>query len=58
MQDLIGHLVQWLHTLGIHPGGATAAAVGDAAGQVGAAVGQAAAGLDMPALVALAAALG
>jgi hypothetical protein len=58
MQDLIGHLVQWLHTLGIHPGGATTAAVGDAAGQVGAAVGQAAAGLDMPALVALAAALG
>ncbi len=58
MQDIIDHLVQWLHSIGIHPGSAAAAAVGDAAGQVGAAVGQAAAGLDMPALVALAAALG
>ena len=58
MQDLIQTFVQWLHGMGIHPDAATAAAVGSAAGQVGDAVSQAAAKMDMPSLVALAAALG
>ncbi len=58
MQELIQHLVQWLHAIGIHPGSGAAAAVGSAAGQVGDAVGQMTARMDMPALLALAAALG
>ena len=62
MEDLIQQLVQWLHTMGIHPSHETAAAVGDAVGQAGAAVGGAVAPvvakMDMPALIALAAALG
>ena len=62
MEDLIQQLVQWLHTMGIHPSHETAAAVGDAVGQAGAAVGGAVAPvvakMDMPALMALAAALG
>ena len=62
MEDLIQQLVQWLHTMGIHPSHETAAAVGDAVGQAGAAVGGAVAPvvakMDMPALIALAAAMG
>ncbi|MDO5691140.1 MAG: DUF4126 domain-containing protein [Pseudomonadota bacterium] len=62
MEDLIQTLVQWLHTVGIHPNHETAVAVGDAVGQAGAAVGGAVAPvvakMDMPALIALAAALG
>ncbi len=62
MQEIIQHVVQWLHGMGIHPNGQTAAAVGDAVGQAGAAVGGAVAPMvakmDMPALMALAAALG
>ncbi len=58
MDEVIQHIVQWLHTIGIHPGTDAAAAVGQAAGQVGDAVGQVAGKLDMPALLALAAALG
>ncbi len=62
MQDLIQQVVQWLHAMGIHPSHETAAAVGEAMGQAGAAVGGAVAPvvakLDMPALLALAAALG
>ena len=62
MQDLIQQLVQWLHGIGVHPNADTAAAVGQAAGQVagqvGAAVNQVAAKMDMPSLMALAAALG
>ncbi len=62
MEALIQGLVQWLHRIGIHPDGETAAAVGEAVGQAGAAVGGAVAPvvatLDMPALLALAAALG
>ncbi|MCB2035782.1 MAG: DUF4126 domain-containing protein [Burkholderiaceae bacterium] len=58
MQELIQHLMQWLQSLGLHPDGATAAAVGEAAGHVGDAVNSAAAKLDMPSLLALAAALG
>jgi len=44
-------LTQWLHRIGIHPDGATVAAVGDTANA-------AIAKLDMPSLLALAAALG
>ncbi|MFT3779324.1 MAG: DUF4126 domain-containing protein [Ottowia sp.] len=51
MQDFITQIVQWLHGMGIHPSPDAAAAVGDAAGQ-------AAARMDMPSLLALAAALG
>ncbi len=58
MQEFIAHIVQWLHGMGIHPGPEAAAAVGSAAGQVGDAVGQVASQLDMPGLLALAAALG
>lgn len=62
MEELIQQLVQWLHAMGIHPDRETAAAVGEAVGQAGAAVGGAVtpvvAKLDMPALIALAAALG
>lgn len=58
MQDLIQNLVQWLHHIGIHPSSDTAAAVGSAAAQAGDAVSHAAARMDMPSLLALAAALG
>lgn len=62
MEALIEQLVQWLHVMGIHPSREAAAAVGEAVGQAGAAVGGAVAPvvarLDMPALIALAAALG
>ena len=62
MEALVQQLVQWLHQMGIHLSQETAAAVGDAVGQAGAAVGGAVAPvvakMDMPSLVALAAALG
>ena len=58
MQDFVARFVQWLHGLGIHAGPDAAAAVGSAAGQVGDAVSHAAARMDMPSLLALAAALG
>lgn len=58
MQDLIARIVQWLHGLGIHADPDTAAAVGQAAAQAGDAVSHAAARMDMPSLLALAAALG
>ncbi|QTD45927.1 DUF4126 domain-containing protein [Ottowia testudinis] len=62
MQDIIQHIVQWLHGMGIHPNADTAAAVGHAVGQAGATVGGAVAPvvakMDMPSLMALAAALG
>lgn len=62
MDELIQTLVQWLHRIGIHPGTDAAQAVGDAVGQAGAAVGGAVAPvvatMDMPSLMALAAALG
>lgn len=58
MQELIQTFIQWLHAMGIHPDAGTAAAVGSAAGQVGDAVSQATAKMDMPSLLALAAALG
>jgi len=51
MQDFIAQIVQWLHGMGIHPSPDTAAAVGDA-------VSHATAKMDMPSLLALAAALG
>lgn len=58
MSAPIDALVQWLHGLGLHVAPQTADAAGQVAGQVGDAVGRAAAGLDMPGLLALAAALG
>ncbi len=58
MSDFIARFVQWLHGLGIHASPDAAAAVGNAAGQVGDAVSHAAARMDMPSLLALAAALG
>lgn len=51
MDSLWFDIVQWLHTLGLHVDGGTARAVGDAAAS-------ATAQLDMPSLLALAAALG
>lgn len=51
MDTLWFHIVQWLHTLGLHVDGGTAGAVGEAAAS-------ATAQLDMPGLLALAAALG
>ena len=51
MDTLWFNIVQWLHTLGLHVDGGTARAVGDAAAN-------ATAQLDMPNLLALAAALG
>ena len=51
MDTLWLHIVQWLHTVGLHIDGGTARAVGDAAAN-------ATAQLDMPSLLALAAALG
>jgi hypothetical protein len=58
MDDFIQRIVQWLHGMGIHPSPDAAATVGQAAGQVGEVVNAAAAKLDMPSLLALAAALG
>ena len=51
MDTLWLHIVQWLHTVGLHIDGGTARAAGDAAAN-------ATAQLDMPSLLALAAALG
>lgn len=58
MPDFIAQVIQWLHTMGFHPDAGTAAALGSAAGQVGDAVTRASAHMDMPQLLALAAALG
>ena len=62
MNDWLQSVVQWLHGIGIHPTTDAAAAMGSAVGQAGAAVGGAVAPvvakMDMPSLLALAAALG
>ncbi|MBH1963866.1 MAG: DUF4126 domain-containing protein [Comamonadaceae bacterium] len=62
MQELFQQIVQWLHSMGIHPNQETAQAIGDAVGQAGTAVGGAVAPvvakMDMASLMALAAALG
>lgn len=62
MQSWIDSFVQWLHTLGLHPTTDAAQAMGDAVTQAGTAVGGAVAPvvarMDMPSLLALAAALG
>ena len=62
MSDWLQSVVQWLHGIGIHPTTDAAVAVGSAVGQAGAAVGGAVAPvvakMDMPSLLALAAALG
>ena len=62
MSEWLQAVVQWLHSIGIHPTTDTAVAMGNAVGEAGAAVGGAVAPvvakMDMPALLALAAALG
>ena len=62
MSDWLQSVAQWLHGIGIHPTTDAAVAVGSAVGQAGAAVGGAVAPvvakMDMPSLLALAAALG
>ncbi|MET4577512.1 DUF4126 domain-containing protein [Ottowia thiooxydans] len=62
MQELFQQIVQWLHSMGIHPNQETAQAIGEAVGQAGTAVGGAVAPvvakMDMASLMALAAALG
>ena len=62
MSEWLQSVVQWLHSIGIHPTTDTAVAVGNAVGEAGAVVGGAVAPvvakMDMPALLALAAALG
>lgn len=55
MDALWTTLIHGLHSLGLHPGSAV---VGEVGAQVGAGVGAAASQLDMPSLLALAAALG
>lgn len=58
MPEWLASLIQWLHGMGLHVGPDTAAVVGQAAGQMGEAVTRATARMDMPQLLALAAALG
>jgi hypothetical protein len=55
MEALWNDLINWLHGLGLHAGGGV---LGEVSEQVGAGVGAAASQLDMPSLLALAAALG
>ncbi|WP_310566108.1 DUF4126 domain-containing protein [Hydrogenophaga sp.] len=50
--------VNWLHSLGLHAGSGVVGEVGEVGAQVGAGVNAAASHLDMPSLLALAAALG
>ncbi|MDO5625701.1 MAG: DUF4126 domain-containing protein [Pseudomonadota bacterium] len=57
-QGLIASFVQWLHGLGIHIGPDAAQAVGQGADAASAAASGALARMDMPSLIALAAALG
>ena len=54
MPDWLASFIQWLHGMGLHLGPDSAAALGQAAQSAG----QAAARMDMPQLLALAAALG
>jgi hypothetical protein len=56
MQPLLAHITQWLQALGLHP--APDSAVGQAAGAASTLATHAVSKLDMPALLALAAALG
>ncbi|HMN22176.1 MAG TPA: DUF4126 domain-containing protein [Ottowia sp.] len=58
MPEWLAQLIQWLHGMGLHVGPDTASAVGQAAGHVGEAVTSVTAHMDMPQLLALAAALG
>jgi len=55
MDALWNDLINWLHSLGLHAGSSV---VGEVGAQVGAGVGAATSQLDMPSLLALAAALG
>lgn len=54
MQNVWNSIVQWLHSLGLHPDPAVLAPLGEAAERIG----QAAGGMDLASLLALAAALG
>ena len=54
MQNVWNSIVQWLHSLGLHPDREVLAPVGQAADKFG----QVASGMDLPGLMALAAALG
>ncbi|MEG2630733.1 MAG: DUF4126 domain-containing protein, partial [Comamonas sp.] len=54
MQNVWNSIVQWLHSLGLHPDPAVLAPLGEAADRIG----QAAGGMDLASLLALAAALG
>ena len=58
MKEFVQQFTHWLDSVGIHPGGDTAAAVGSAVDQVGGAVAPMVSQMDMPSLMALAAALG
>lgn len=58
MQDFTDHLIQWLHGLGLHPGREVLTPLGQAADQAAERIGAAASGMDLPSLLALAAALG
>ena len=58
MQNFWNSIVQWLHSLGLHPDRALLEPLGQAAGQAADQLGQAAGGMDLPGLLALAAALG
>ena len=62
MSDLWNSVIQWLHRLGLHPDPDVVRQAGDAvsqgAGAVADTMGRVAAGMDMPGLLALAAALG
>lgn len=57
MQNIWNSRAQWLHSLGLHPDREVLAPVGQAVGQAADKFGQAAGGMDLPGLLALAAAL-
>lgn len=58
MQNFWNSIMQWLHSLGLHPDREVLAPVGQAVGQAADKFGQVAGGMDLPGLMALAAALG
>ena len=58
MQNVWNSIAQWLHSLGLHPDREVLAPVGQAVGQAADKFGQMAGGMDLPGLMALAAALG
>lgn len=58
MQNFWNSAMQWLHSLGLHPDRELLAPLGQAAGQAADRLGEAAGRMDLPGLLALAAALG